>query len=85
MAGRIDALAGDSVDVVYRVDKPPYAGTSEIGGPALDPQPIGIAIRKDDAGMKEAVAAAIDAMYADGTMKAIVEKWGIADAVELLR
>jgi polar amino acid transport system substrate-binding protein len=84
-AGRIDALAGDSGLVVDRVDKPPYAGAFEIGGPALDPQPIGIAIRKGDAGMKEAVAAAIDAMYADGTMKAIVAKWGLTDAVELLK
>ena len=84
-AGRIDALAGDSVLVADRVDKPPYTGAFEIGGPALDPQPIGIAIRKDDAGMKEAVAAAIDAMYADGTMKAIVAKWGLTDAVELLK
>jgi len=35
--------------------------------------------------MKEAVAAAIDAMYADGTMKSLVAKWGLADAVELLK
>jgi polar amino acid transport system substrate-binding protein len=83
-AGQVDALAGDSAQDAYYVDKPPYAGASEIGGPALDPQPIGIAIRKGDAGMKEAVAAAIDAMYADGTMKAIVEEWGMTDAVELL-
>jgi polar amino acid transport system substrate-binding protein len=85
IAGKVDALAGDSLHAAYHVDKPPYAGASEIGGPALDPQPIGIAIRKDDAGMKEAVAAAIDAMYADGTMQTIVEKWGMTDAVELLK
>ena len=85
VAGRVDALAGDSMDVVYSADTPPYAGASEVGGPAIDPQPIGIAIRKGDAGMKEAVAEAIDAMYADGTMQAIVEKWGMTDAVELLK
>jgi polar amino acid transport system substrate-binding protein len=85
VAGRVDALAGESVEAVYRVDKPPFAGVSEVGGPALDPQPLGIAIRKDDAGMKDAVAAAIDAMYADGTMQSIVEKWGMTDAVELLK
>ena len=85
VAGRVDALAQDSAETIYYVDKPPYAGASEIGGPAIDPQPIGIAIRKDDAGMKEAVAAAIDAMYADGTMKAIVARWGLTDAVELLK
>jgi polar amino acid transport system substrate-binding protein len=85
VGGKVDALAGDSVHAAYHAPLPPYAGKAEVGGPAIDPQPIGIAIRKDDAGMKEAVAAAIDAIYADGTMKAIVEKWGIADAVELLK
>ena len=35
--------------------------------------------------MKELVAAAMDAMYADGTMRAIVAKWGLTDAVELLK
>jgi polar amino acid transport system substrate-binding protein len=84
-AGRIDALAGDSGLIADRVDKPPYAGAFEIGGPALDPQPIGIAIRKGDVGMQEAVAAAIDAMYADGTMQSIVEKWGMTEGVELLK
>ena len=85
VGGKVDALAGDSVHAAYHAPLPPYAGKAEVGGPAIDPQPIGIAIRKDDAGMREAVAAAIDAMYADGTMKAIVAKWGIADAVELLK
>jgi polar amino acid transport system substrate-binding protein len=85
VSGKVDALAGDSLHAAYHVALPPYAGAAEISGPAIDPQPIGIAVRKDDEGMKEAVAAAIDAIYADGTMKSIVEKWGIADAVELLR
>ena len=85
VAGQVDALAGDSAFNAYYVDKPPYAGASEIGGPLLDPQPIGIAVRRDDAGMMDAVAAAIDAMYADGTMKAIIAKWGLTDAVELLQ
>ena len=83
-SGDVDALAGDSVEVVYQAGKPPYAGASEVGGPAIDPQPIGIAIRTDDAGMKEAVGAAIEAMYADGTMQSIVDRWGMTDAVELL-
>jgi polar amino acid transport system substrate-binding protein len=85
VAGRVDALAQDSAQTVYYVDNSPWASTSEVGGPALDPQPIGIAIRKDDTGMKEAVAVAIDAMYADGTMQSIVEKWGMTRAVELLK
>lgn len=83
-AGRVDALAGDSAAAAFEIPKPPYAGKSEVGGPALNPQPIGIAIRKDDAGTKAAVGAAIDAMYADGTLKAIVDRWGMTDALEML-
>jgi hypothetical protein len=35
--------------------------------------------------MKAAVAPAIDVMYADGAMQGIVAKWGLTDAVELLK
>lgn len=81
--GNVSALAGDSVGVVYHLANSPYLGKTEVGGPAINPQPLGIAIRKDDAGMKDAVVAVIDAIKADGTLKAIVEKWGLTDAVEL--
>ena len=54
-----------------------------MGGTPIDPAPIGIAIRKEDTDLKAAVQAAIDAMYADGTMKSIVDKWGMTDAVVL--
>ncbi len=84
-SGGVDALAGDSMDVAYHATRPPYAGASEVGGPAVNPQPLGIAVRKDDTGMKEAVAAAIAAMKSDGTMKSVVAKWGMTDAVTLLK
>jgi ABC-type amino acid transport substrate-binding protein len=35
--------------------------------------------------MKAAVQAAIDAMYADGTLKSIVDTWGMTDAVVMLK
>ncbi len=38
-------------------------------------------MRKDDAGMKAAIGTAIDTMVADGSMAAIVDKWGIAQGV----
>jgi polar amino acid transport system substrate-binding protein len=82
--GRVDALAGDSTAVVFHVGEPPYAGKAEIGGPAIDPEPLGIGVRKDDDGMKDAVAAAVAAMTADGTLKTIVDRWGMTDAVALL-
>ena len=45
----------------------------------------GIAVRKTEPQLKDAVSAAIDAMYADGTIKRLVDKWGLTDAVQLLK
>lgn len=81
--GRVDAYSGDSPVCAY------YAANSdkkfEVGGSPIGPIPIGIAVRKDSAELKTAVQAAIDAMYADGTMAKIVDKWGMTNAVELLK
>ncbi len=40
-SGDVDALAGDSVEVVYQAGKPPYAGASEVGGPRSTRSPSG--------------------------------------------
>jgi polar amino acid transport system substrate-binding protein len=83
--GRVDAYSGDSPVCAYYAAKPDNAGKFEVGGTPIDPAPIGIAIRKDDTELQAAVKAAMDGMYADGTMKAIVDKWGMTDAVVLLK
>lgn len=83
--GRVDAFSTDSPVVAYYNAKPENAGKFEIGGTPIDPAAIGIAMRKDDAGMKDAVTATIDAMYADGGLKTIVAKWGMTDAVVMLK
>ncbi len=83
--GRVDAYSTDSPVVAYYNSLPANAGKFEVGGTPIDPALIGIAMRKDDAGMKAAVQAAIDAMYADGSMKSIVDKWGMTNAVVLLK
>jgi polar amino acid transport system substrate-binding protein len=83
--GRVDAFSTDSPVVAYYNSKPENAGKFEVGGTPIDPAPIGIAMRKDDAGMKPAVQAVIDALYADGTLKAIVATWGMTDAVVMLK
>ena len=83
--GRVDAYSGDSPVCAYYAAKPDNAGKFEVGGTPIDPAPIGIAIRKDDPEMLAAVKAAIDVMYADGTMKSIVDKWGMTGAVVLLK
>lgn len=83
--GRVDAFSTDSPVVAYYNSKPENKGKYEIGGTPIDPAPIGIAVNKDNTELKTAVKAAIDAMYADGTMKSITDKWGMTDAVVFLQ
>ncbi len=83
--GRVDAFSTDSPVVAFYNTKPENKGKFEIGGTPIDPAPIGIAVRKEDAALKTAVQAAIDAIYADGTMKSITDKWGMTDAVVFLK
>ena len=59
-------------------------GKFVVGGSPIAPALIGIAVRKSDTALQAAVQAALDAMYADGTMKSIVAKWGMTNAVVLL-
>lgn len=81
--GRVDAYSGDSPVCAYYAAQ--SNGKFEVGGSPIGPIPIGIAVRKDSPDLKTAVQAAIDAMYADGTIKSIVDKWGMTNAVELLK
>ena len=80
-AGRVDAYFGDSPVAVYYVSRDK---SFAIGGAPIAPIPIGIAIRKSDP-LKAATQAALNALYANGTMKKIVAKWGMTNAVTLLK
>jgi len=83
---KLKAASKPEIDVrAYYAALPVNAGKFEVGGTPIDPAAIGIAIRKDDTELQAAVQAAIDGMYADGTMKSIVDKWGMTDAVVLLK
>ena len=44
-----------------------------------NPLPVGLAIRKQDADLRVAAERAIDGMYRDGTMKAILSRWAMSD------
>jgi polar amino acid transport system substrate-binding protein len=83
--GRVDAYSTDSPVVAYYNSLPENKGKFEVGGTPIEPILIGVALRKSDTELKSAVQAAIDAMYADGTMKKIVDAWGMTDAVVLLK
>jgi len=80
-AGRVDAYFGDSPVVVH------YAATDKsfsVGGSPVNPILIGIAIRKGDP-LRAATQKAVNALYANGTIKKIVAKWGMSHAVTLLK
>jgi polar amino acid transport system substrate-binding protein len=83
--GRVDAFSTDSPVVAFYNTKPENKGKYEIGGTPIDPAPIGIAVRKEDTELKAAVTAALGAIYADGTMKSITDKWGMTDAVVFIQ
>jgi polar amino acid transport system substrate-binding protein len=80
-AGRVDAYFGDSPVAVYYVSKDK---AFQVGGSPIAPLAIGIAIRKGDP-LKAATQKALNALYANGTMKKIVAKWGMTHAVSLLK
>lgn len=79
--GRVDAYFGDSPVVAYYADRD---HSFAIGGSPVNPIPIGIAIRKGDP-LKPAVQKALAALYANGSVKKIVAKWGMTHAVTLLK
>jgi polar amino acid transport system substrate-binding protein len=80
-AGRVDAYFGDSPVAAYYADKDK---SFAIGGSPINPIPIGIAIRKGDP-LKAATQQALNALYANGTIKKIAAKWGMTNAVTLLK
>jgi polar amino acid transport system substrate-binding protein len=77
--GKVDAYFGDSPPVAYYIRQD--STSFEFAGAPVHPIPIGIAIRKQDTELQAAVKQAIDAMYADGTMKRILAKWELSDAM----
>jgi len=80
-AGKVDAYFGDSPVVVYYIARDKSLG---LGPSPINPIPIGIALRKHDS-LKAPAQKAIIKLYANGTMKRIVAKWGMSSAVTLLK
>jgi polar amino acid transport system substrate-binding protein len=81
--GKVDAYFGDSPVVAYYIEKDPKSFS--IGGNPVNPIPIGIAIRKSDTQLQQAVKSAITALYSDGTMDKILTRWKLTKAVEKLQ
>lgn len=51
------------------------ATSFQVTGRAMAPEPVGIAIRKEDADLTKAIGAAVEAMKKDGTLKKLSETW----------
>ena len=75
LTGKVDAYFADATPVLYYIKK--TGGKFQAAGGQIDSAPEGIATRKGDpVGPK--IAAAVKALYADGSMAKILATWGIS-------
>ena len=72
--GRADATLHDSPVAAYYTKLNP---NFEIAVSNFDSAPQGIAVAKNNKPMLDAITAAMDAMKSDGTLDAIMAKWGV--------
>lgn len=71
--GRADATIADTpIGKYYLVQNP---GKGEAVGAEIDPLPVGIAIRKEDNQLREAINKALKDMQADGAMDKLKATW----------
>lgn len=78
LTGRVDARLDDATAAGYY--QATTKGKNVVVGESLSPAPLGLAIRKGDAATGQMLAAALNALIADGTYKAILEKYGMGVA-----
>jgi polar amino acid transport system substrate-binding protein len=80
---KLDAYDTDSPVVLYYITQDPSAFQFAVA--AINPIPIGIAVRKHDTALRHDIQQAIKAMYADGTMQRILKKWKMNTVAHLLK
>lgn len=64
-------VTDEPVGLYYARSDPTFVVT----GQAMEPQPVGVALHRDDRELRSAVAAAVEDMELDGTMKKLSEDW----------
>jgi polar amino acid transport system substrate-binding protein len=82
LAGRVDAYYADAPPAAYYAKQ--NSTKVQVCCRPINPIPIGIALRKHDP-LRPAVQRAINMLYANGSIKRIVAKWGMASAVKFLK
>ncbi|HXY81776.1 MAG TPA: ABC transporter substrate-binding protein [Gaiellaceae bacterium] len=75
LAGKVDAYFADATPVLFYIKK--TGGKFEVAGNQVEAAPEGIATRKGDP-LGAQIKTAIAKLYANGTMKTILAKWGIS-------
>lgn len=78
--GRLDAILGDRLAAFELVNK--SAGSLVVVGEPFARQEAAVALRKGNPQLLEAINGAIAKLRADGTLKAISEKWFKADVTQ---
>ncbi|HLI13896.1 MAG TPA: ABC transporter substrate-binding protein [Alphaproteobacteria bacterium] len=73
--GQADVYGTTLETGAYYMGKSPK--TFEVAGPPFHQILTAIGLRKDDSGMKAAIEKAVDGMRQDGTLLAILKKWGL--------
>jgi polar amino acid transport system substrate-binding protein len=75
---KVDAYLTDSPVIAYYIKLNPTS--LEFGSnSSIEPGPVGIAVRKEDTQLVSALNKGIAAMYADGSMMKILDRWNLGD------
>jgi polar amino acid transport system substrate-binding protein len=72
--GKVDAVSADSPVTLYGIEQ--SKGKLVVAGKTFDSAPYGLVLSKKG-GLQKAIQAALVALEADGTYKAILTKWGV--------
>ena len=75
VSGKNDAMLADSPVGAYAVKQ--SNGQLEVLGDIYESAPYGYAVHKDQAAFAEVLKEAVQAVIADGSYKAALEKWGV--------
>jgi polar amino acid transport system substrate-binding protein len=82
--GRADAIYDSTPGAVMLLEK--VADTYEVVGEEFEQNTrVGMAFRKGETEVKDAVAAALDEIVADGTYDALVAKWNLPASVSIFK
>jgi polar amino acid transport system substrate-binding protein len=82
LAGRVDAYFADAPPAAYYATQ--NSSKIEVCCHPINPIPIGIALRKRDP-LRAAMQKGVNILYATGSVKRILAKWGMTHAAVLLK